>query len=613
MPLCVYIVVVQIDNIYATTMLHCGYALQLVKYYCCNKGNKNFFYVKFFIIFVAKFKIMKTCYLYIIVIPIMTFVIGCHDKSSTYKQLEVVDTLLRHDQDTAAYHLLSTITSLDDEECEAYYYLLKTQTDYKLYRDILSDSIINLAREYYAIHSGDMNKLGNTLHYQGVINYDLGNTDKAILYTKKAEEIAEDTKDYALQNKVYLSLAVFNNASLDNTLALEYTYKQLKAAQNAHNDKWAAYAMLNLAVAYDIDGYADSVRYYINQVRRTIKTLDKTSQAHYYYYMGKLAADTTAKIQYYDSSAQCNPLPHILAAQAVLIKDDTAKISSLCEQILASRAWSDTKIEALELMSDIYCRRGEVYKMQEIEDSIKSEMWKMNQNILIDKTVAKQQRYNKEKAEMKFHQRIVTIVLCAIIALFASLVIYIRKLLQTKRYETEISNQAITISNLKGNIAIAQNRQQELEATNNQLEELLSSSGTLGDVERDKLMAQIEHSQKELAETHKQLLELNATLDKYMKVFSNGKTLYASIEKGGKAAAWTDDDYTDYYYYALLETNIDLGAYEDLTPLQKFILIRLRCSDDPSSIAESLGISETSLRTSLSRIEKKRKNHTAVA
>ena len=122
----------------------------------------------------------------------------------------------------------------------------------------------------------------------------------------------------------------------------------------------------------------------------------------------------------------------------------------------------------------------------------------------------------------------------------------------------------------------------------------------------------MENSQKELVETKKQLTELNTRLDKYMKVFSNGKFLYESIEKGGKAAMWTDDYYTDYYYYALLETNIDLGEYDDLTPLQKFTLIRLRCCDNPASVAKSLGISETSLRTSLSRIEKKRKNHITV-
>lgn len=562
---------------------------------------------KKYVIFVAKSKIMKTYYSHIIAVLITATVFGCNDGNTIYKQLELVDTLLQHDNDTAAYHVLKTITDFDDDECQAYYYLLKTQADYKLYREIPSDSLINIAVEYYSKYGQDKDKLGNALHYQSVVNYDIGNTDRAILYAKKSEEIAEDTKNYALQNKVYLLLAVFNNASLDNALALEYTHKQLKAARNAHNDQWAAYAMLNLALAYYIDGNADSVQYYIKQMQRIIKTLDKTAQAHYYYCMGNIAIDTAAKIQYYDSSAQCNPLPHILAAQAALIKDDTSKISSLCEQILASQAWPDTKIEALELMSDIYCRRNDINKLKEVEDSIKSEMWKMNQNILTDKAVEKQQRYNMEKAEMRFRQRVITIMLCSIIALFAWLVIYLRKQLQTKQYENEISRQSITISNLKGNIAAAQNRQQELEAINNELEARLSDGGTISKEDKDKIAAQMENSKKELAETHNQLTELNAQLDKYMKVFSNGKYLYDSIENGGKAATWTDDDYTDYYYYSILENDIDLGEYYDLTPLQKFTLIRLKCTNNPLSVANSLGISETSLRTSLSRIEKKRR------
>ncbi|MBR4272541.1 MAG: hypothetical protein IKQ30_06855 [Bacteroidales bacterium] len=550
---------------------------------------------------------MKPSIINIVTILMLASIVGCHSKSSIYMQLELVDTLLRHDNDTAAYHVLNTIMDLDDEECRAYYYLLKTQTDYKLYREIFSDSIINIAAEFYTTHSTDMEKLGNALHYQSVVNYDLGNTDKAILYAKKAEDIAEDTKNYALQNKVYLLLAVFNNAAHDNTLSIEYTHKQLEAARNAHNDKWVAYAMLNLAIVYSSDKNTDSVQYYIKQIQRTIKALDKTAQAHYYYCMGQIASDTTTSIQYYDSSAKCNPLPHVLASQAALIKDDTSTISRLCDQILASQAWPETKISALEVMSDIYCRCNDVHKLKEVEDSIKSEMWKMNQNILTDKTVEKQQRYNIEKAELKFHQLIITIMFSSVIVLFVCLVIYLRKKLKTKQYEAEISNQAIAISNLKGNIIFAQNRMQELEAINQQLEDRLSKGGSISEIERGKLAVQMENSQKELAETQNQLSELNAQLDKYMKIFANGRNLYESIKRGGNAATWTDDDYTDYYYYALLENDIDLSEYDDLTPLQKFTVIQLKMTDNYATVANMLGISESSLRTSVNRIEKKRK------
>ncbi len=558
-------------------------------------------------IFVAKSSTMKTYIFHIITILITAAVFGCHSKSTVYKELELVDTLLQCDQDTAAYHVLNAITELNDEECQAYYFLLRTQTDYKLYREIISDSLINIAVEYYTKHSNDKDKLGNALHYQSVINYDLGDTDKAILLAKEAEYIAEYIKNYALQYKVYLLLAVFNNASHDNVLAVEYTYKQLKAAQNAHNEKWVAYAKLNLASLYLQLAKSDSLQYYITQVRESLVHLDKISQAYYYYCLGNIASDTATMVQYYDSSAQCNPLPHVLAAQAALIKDDTSKISRLCAQILASQAWPETKINALEVMSDIYCSRNDVHKLKEVEDSIKSEMWKMNQNILTDKTVEKQQRYNMEKAELKYHQFIITIMLSSVIVLFVCIVIYLRKKLKTKQYETEISNQAIAISNLKGNIIYAQNRMQELEAINQQLEDRLSKGGSISEIERGKLAVQMENSQKELAETQNQLSELNAQLDKYMKIFANGRNLYESIKRGGNAATWTDDDYTDYYYYALLENDIDLSEYDDLTPLQKFTVIQLKMTDNYATVANMLGISESSLRTSVNRIEKKRK------
>ena len=148
---------------------------------------------------------------------------------------------------------------------------------------------------------------------------------------------------------------------------------------------------------------------------------------------------------------------------------------------------------------------------------------------------------------------------------------------------------------------------QELEAINQQLEEGLSKGGSISETERDRLAVQMENSQKELAETQNQLSELNAQLDKYMKIFANGRNLYESIKRGGNAATWTDDDYTDYYYYALLENDIDLSEYDDLTPLQKFTVIQLKMTDNYATVANMLGISESSLRTSVNRIEKKRK------
>ena len=76
--------------------------------------------------------------------------IGCNQQQMVYSELVEIDQLLIAEQTDSAFKKLAMIDVRKlNEDLSAYYYLLETQCQYKLYMPIHSDSIINRAETYY--------------------------------------------------------------------------------------------------------------------------------------------------------------------------------------------------------------------------------------------------------------------------------------------------------------------------------------------------------------------------------------------------------------------------------------------------------------------------------
>ena len=133
-------------------------------------------------------------YIHIIIAAISFAAIlgGCGNDVDN-RQLVDIDTLLAQNQAENALLMLNAInTSSYNNKDRAYYDLLTTQANHDCRIAATNDSDINGAVKYFMVHN-DKEKHARALLYQGYINAELGNLDKAVTCLRQAEDLAIDS------------------------------------------------------------------------------------------------------------------------------------------------------------------------------------------------------------------------------------------------------------------------------------------------------------------------------------------------------------------------------------------------------------------------------------
>lgn len=124
---------------------------------------------------------------------------SCNNHSRENQQLLIADSLLCHNNPDSALLLLESIDgSRLDVGDRAYHALLLTQSQYRTYANITSDSIINVALDYYEHHTTEREKLTRSYIYKGAVTEELGNPEVAMTYYKQAVNTALPTDHYNL-------------------------------------------------------------------------------------------------------------------------------------------------------------------------------------------------------------------------------------------------------------------------------------------------------------------------------------------------------------------------------------------------------------------------------
>jgi len=115
---------------------------------------------------------------------------GCHrNGSSSDARLLAADSVLRDNPDSALQLLDAIdISSLEGESNSAYHALLLTQARYRCYIPATSDSLINIALDYYNQHDEGREKLTRANIYKGAVMEELGHPELAMAYYKRAQE-----------------------------------------------------------------------------------------------------------------------------------------------------------------------------------------------------------------------------------------------------------------------------------------------------------------------------------------------------------------------------------------------------------------------------------------
>ena len=166
----------------------------------------------------------------------------------------------------SALHLLESISAsrhLTGKE-QADYALLLSLAQYRCYIPVSSDSLINLAIEYYK-DKNDADKKGAAFYVKGCILEEYcKDIPNALLAYKEAETCIPDMNEKQYVARIYSSLGYINKKSFHFEPAKEYYQKAVQA--NIDGKDTVAYAsnLLNLSTLYYTLHQADSANRCIN-------------------------------------------------------------------------------------------------------------------------------------------------------------------------------------------------------------------------------------------------------------------------------------------------------------------------------------------------------------
>lgn len=157
--------------------------------------------------------------------------------------------------------VLSSLQTIDPEQLsrgeQAWYYLLKTEAEDKLYRDHTTDSLIAFARDYYA-STGDIPRLAKACYLSGRIHTDWKEWERATEEFLKAKELTEESRDWGLKGRIEEYLGYVNRHNDLQEKALFY-YKNAYSYYLQDGDKTnIAYALRGIGIVYWSLGEKDS-------------------------------------------------------------------------------------------------------------------------------------------------------------------------------------------------------------------------------------------------------------------------------------------------------------------------------------------------------------------
>lgn len=201
---------------------------------------------------------MRFCILLVVVL-----VFGCTNSKIT-GELNRADELMNGHPDSA-YVLIQSINPDDihGRADKAFYALLYTQAQYKNYETIQSDSLIDVAVDYYSENPRE-DRLTRAYMYKAAALSDMKHYKEAIEWLKKAEHSA-DTTDYLTLGLINSQIGtLYQRNFIANNEHIERYKKALKNYRLAGNTKFMNYTMNSIGKLY-LNSNLDSAVYYLQE------------------------------------------------------------------------------------------------------------------------------------------------------------------------------------------------------------------------------------------------------------------------------------------------------------------------------------------------------------
>lgn len=498
--------------------------------------------------------------------------------NNTLQQLKNIDSIASHGGDKSAMAMLENIApmTLDDQECVAYYWLLKYRTQIRLHKKIDSVEPLEQSITYYKKHK-NKEKLARTYGYKAHVLQDLGDLRNASLALKNAEVIiADNPKEKELAFHIYTNLANINFNAKELDFALKYSKLALKTAYQSNNISNISYAFINMSSAYYAMNNKDSSSYYIRKCESLIKKIPAREQVAFYDNIGLflIEKDDTSAIDYLMKAYKIQPTPYTYRGLARIYykKGERDKALEMWHKALKT----DNMYLKEEILQALYDSQREerAYKeasetamqIAELKDSI-------DQKEKEEDIRGLQEQFEQEQ-KRKSERHLFYVVVSAI-CVFLLIAIAVSAYLLYR--------------NTKGKKKLAETIQ-HLEGYRQQLK-VLEQEGR--------------SDSKEVEKLHQKIAELQA---KQGALLQNGKDRYEEIEQGGTTLRWSRSDFDDCIeYYRTVDTSFVTHMEQDFRHLSsKYIFFALmeHLGKTDEELQHMMAISQNTIRSYRSRINK---------
>ena len=194
----------------------------------------------------------------------MTWLLSCCGRSQD-ERLTAADSLMRHAADSA----LTVLSRMDQQGFtydadRAYHALLLTQARYRCYEPATSDSLIDVALNYYKLHKGDREKLTRAYIYKGAVMEELGHHDEAMRYFKEAQATVSPD-DHFNQGDINLRLGnIYRNQIVADSSDITFFKEALRHFEQVPDSFYILTCLAEIGSSYNKNN-PDSVMPYLSR------------------------------------------------------------------------------------------------------------------------------------------------------------------------------------------------------------------------------------------------------------------------------------------------------------------------------------------------------------
>ena len=505
---------------------------------------------------------------------------GCKGGNVT-EQLEQIDSLLVHDKVDSALARLSELRITNSNQADsAYFILLRTEARNRLMTLTQEDSLIDYSVNYYE-KTLDDEKKARAYYYKGVTSYYLTNNLAAsFLLAKQAEEFAEKTENQLLKHKIYEILAYYNSRAYENKLSLSYDKKALQIAKKLNDKNRQAIAFIGMAGSYHSLGNIDSLAICIQECLPLVDYIRNSDKAYLYTRIGEFYAESEPEMakKYLQKAIDIYPqlYTYLCLSNIYLKEHNVEEAQKLWSKALQMNESTKGKIDILKAMRQQSMEQKDFMQANALADSILKMQERFYEGQREDQIAEIQAKYDKETAVRDLREKYMTWGL-GLLALTTIIVTFLGyKSRQGMKAKKELAESKI-----------------QLDAYTKKASEL-ESSGKASATEINKL--------------HEKINELT---NRHSGILAKGKELYDAIETGETTVRWSKDDFINYLeYYKMKDlpfVNEMETDYNHLSPKYIFFAILEHEGKSDEDILRIMGISESTLRSTRSRINSKKR------